>query len=176
MTAWEKQAHDYEQQSGDTISYATKLGVGLHHLPDASLREHLLLNSRSYDTYILMAAEIRTVCHGRNDVVRPITDGSECARDGCCLSYDRRKVNLRKTAGTTPSREVAKERMARKVKERVPLPRMATPRRKALVTSVTRLDGLLVNVRRRKQHTRRAPVVEAMCIAWRTRMIILSGS
>ena len=33
---------DYEQQSGDTMADAIKL-------PDASLREHLLLNSESYD-------------------------------------------------------------------------------------------------------------------------------
>ena len=57
LTAWEKQAQDYEQQSGDNISDAIKLGVVLRHLPDASLREHVLLNSRAYDTYILMAAE-----------------------------------------------------------------------------------------------------------------------
>ena len=51
---------DYEQESGDTISDAIKLEVVLHHLPCASLPEHSLLNSRSYDTHILMAAEIRT--------------------------------------------------------------------------------------------------------------------
>ena len=46
ITAWEKQMQDHEQQSGDIISDSIKLGVVLHHLPDASLREHLLLNSR----------------------------------------------------------------------------------------------------------------------------------
>ena len=52
LTAWEKQIQDYEQQSGDKISDAIKLGVVLHHLPDASLRAHLLLNSRRvYDTW-----------------------------------------------------------------------------------------------------------------------------
>ena len=50
LTACEKQVQDYEQQSGDKISDAIKLGVVLHHLPDASLREHLLLNSRVYGT------------------------------------------------------------------------------------------------------------------------------
>ena len=40
---------DYEQQSGDTISDAIKLGVVLRHLPDAALREHVLLISQSYD-------------------------------------------------------------------------------------------------------------------------------
>ena len=39
LTTWEKQVQDYEQQSGDKISDAIKLGVVLHHLPDASLRE-----------------------------------------------------------------------------------------------------------------------------------------
>ena len=37
LTAWEKQVQDYEQQSGDKISDAFKLGVVLHHLPDTSL-------------------------------------------------------------------------------------------------------------------------------------------
>ena len=37
LTAWEKQVQDYEQQSVDKISDAIKLGVVLHHLPDASL-------------------------------------------------------------------------------------------------------------------------------------------
>ena len=50
LTAWEKQVQDYEQQSGDKIPDAIKLGVVLHHLPDTSLREHLPLNSRVYDT------------------------------------------------------------------------------------------------------------------------------
>ena len=70
ITAWENQKQDCEQQGGDIISDAIKLGVVLHHLPDASLREHLLLSLRSYDTYILMAATIGlsvlakgAVCH-----------------------------------------------------------------------------------------------------------------
>ena len=61
LTAWEKQVQDYEQQSGAKISDAIKLGVVLHHMPDAPLREHMLLNSRVYDTYALMAAEVRAV-------------------------------------------------------------------------------------------------------------------
>ena len=65
LTAWEKQVQDYEQQSGDKISDAITLGVVLHHLPDASLRGHLLLNSRVYDTYALMAAEMQTVAMAR---------------------------------------------------------------------------------------------------------------
>ena len=65
LTAWEKQVQDYERQSGDKISDAIKLGVVLHHLPDASLREHLFLTSRVYDTYALMAAAIRTVAMAR---------------------------------------------------------------------------------------------------------------
>ena len=65
LMAWEKQVQDYEQQSGDKISDAFKLGVVLHHLPDASLREHLLLNSQVYDTYALMTAEVRAVAMAR---------------------------------------------------------------------------------------------------------------
>ena len=61
LTAWEMQVQEYEQQSGDNISDAIQRGVVLHHLPDASLREHLLLNSRANDTYILMTADMRTV-------------------------------------------------------------------------------------------------------------------
>ena len=56
---------DDEQQSADNMSDAIKLGVLLHHMPDASLREHLLLNSRAYDTYILMTAVIRKVAMAR---------------------------------------------------------------------------------------------------------------
>ena len=65
LTAWEKQVQYYQQQSGNKISDAIKLGVVLHHLPDASLREHLLLSSRAYDKYDLMAAETRTVAMAR---------------------------------------------------------------------------------------------------------------
>ena len=65
LTAWEKHVQDYEQQSGDKISVAIKLGVVLHRLPDTSLREHLLLNSRVYDTYALMAAKVRAVAMAR---------------------------------------------------------------------------------------------------------------
>ena len=46
ITAWEKSVQDYEVQSQDKVSDAIKMGVLLHHLPDTSLREHLLLNSR----------------------------------------------------------------------------------------------------------------------------------
>ena len=37
ITAREKQIQDCEQQIGDNISDAIKVGVVLHHLPDASL-------------------------------------------------------------------------------------------------------------------------------------------
>ena len=85
LTAWEKQVQDYEQQSGDKISDAIKLGVVLHHLPDASLREHLLLNSRVYDTYALMAAEIRTVAMARMTWSGPTPmDLSILAKDAVC--------------------------------------------------------------------------------------------
>ena len=85
LTAWEKQVQDYEQQSGDDISDAIKLGVVLHHLPDASLREHLLLNSQSYSTYTLMAAEIRTVVMARTTWSGPTPmDVSVLAKDAIC--------------------------------------------------------------------------------------------
>ena len=48
---------DFEQQSGDKISDAIKLGVVLHHLPDTSLREHLHLNSRVYDAVCHMCGK-----------------------------------------------------------------------------------------------------------------------
>ena len=86
LTTWEKQMQDYEQQSGDKISDAIKLGVVLHHLPDASLREHLLLSSRVYDTYARMAAEVlRTVAMARTTWSGPTPmDPSILAKDAVC--------------------------------------------------------------------------------------------
>ena len=67
------------------ISDAMKLGVVLHHLPDASLREHLLLNSRVHDTYALMAAEVRTVAMARTTWSGPTPmDPSILAKDAVC--------------------------------------------------------------------------------------------
>ena len=83
--AREEQVQDYKHQSGDKISDAIKLGVVLHHLPDASLREHLLLNSQVYDTYALMAAEIRTVAMARMTWSGPTPlDRSILAKDAVC--------------------------------------------------------------------------------------------
>ena len=65
ITSWEKQVRDYEQQSADKVSDAIKMGVVLHHLPDQSLREHLLLNASRYDTYDKVAAEVRQVTMAR---------------------------------------------------------------------------------------------------------------
>ena len=85
VTAWENQVQDYEQQSGDKISDAIKLGVVLHHLPDTSLRDHLLLNSRMYDTYALMAAEVRAVVMARTTWSGPTPmDLSILAKDAVC--------------------------------------------------------------------------------------------
>ena len=85
LTAWEKQVQDYEQQSGDKISDAIKLGVVLHHLPDTSLREHLLLNSRVYDTYALMTAEVRAVVMARTTWSGPTPmDLIILAKDALC--------------------------------------------------------------------------------------------
>ena len=82
LTALENQVQGYEQQSGDKIPDAIKLGVVFHHLPDASLREHLLLNSRVCDTYALMAAEIRTVAVARTTWSGPTPmDLSTLAKD-----------------------------------------------------------------------------------------------
>ena len=139
-TACEKQVQDYEQQSGNTVSDAIKLlsrtwpsarclfartpafvelAIVRHVHPDGSWT-----NSR----------------HGKNDVVRPIADGSECSRRMLSVMRARREVTLRKTAGTKPTRDVARARKARKVKERTPHPRMATPTRNGLVTTVMMLD------------------------------------
>ena len=85
LTAWEKQVQDYEQQSGDKVSDAIKLGVVLHHLPDTSLREQLLLNSRVYDTFALMAAEVRAVVMARTTWSGPTPiDLSILAKDAVC--------------------------------------------------------------------------------------------
>ena len=38
LTAWENKCKTHDQQNGDKISDAIKLGVVLHHLPDVLLR------------------------------------------------------------------------------------------------------------------------------------------
>ena len=82
-----KQVQDHKQQSGDKISDAIKLGVVLHHLPDTSVRELLLLNSRVYDTFALMAAEVRAVVMARTTWSCPTpTDPSILAKDAVCHS------------------------------------------------------------------------------------------
>ena len=94
LTACEKQVQDYEQQSCDNISDAIKLGVVLDHLPDASVREHLLMNSRAHDKWILMAAEIQTVAMARttwlhtwptcrSELIGPPPDIPRVAMDFC---------------------------------------------------------------------------------------------
>ena len=142
LTAWEKQVQDYEQQSGDKISDAIiKLGVVLHHLPDASSREHLLLNSRVSDTHAI-AWQLRKTNsgHGENDLVRSNANGSEHTREGCCLSRVREERTLCEgLLGVRPTEGVGKERMvrkARKAKGKAQEPRMLTPRRKVLTITV----------------------------------------
>ena len=85
LTVWEKQVQDCEQQSGDKISDAIKLGVVLHHFarcPElASVRQ--------------MAAEVRSSGHGKDDLVRSNANGSEHAREGCCLSRVREEGSPR---------------------------------------------------------------------------------
>ena len=56
-----------------------------HHLPDTSLREQLLLNSRVYDTHALMAAEVRAVVVARTTWSGPTPiDLSTLAKDTVC--------------------------------------------------------------------------------------------
>ena len=63
----------------------SSLGVVHHHLPDASSREHLLLNSRVCDAYALMAAAIRTVAMARTTWSGPSPiDLSILAKDAVC--------------------------------------------------------------------------------------------
>ena len=94
LTAWEKQVQDCEQQRGDKISDAIKLGVVLHHLPDTSLREHLLLNSRVCGTCALMAAEVRAVVMARTTWAGPTPMAlSILAKDAVC--HDCGKKSLR---------------------------------------------------------------------------------
>ena len=165
LTPWEKQVLDYGQQSGDTISDAINLGGVLRHLPDAALREHLLLISQSYDNY-LMAAEIRSVAMARTWSAPVPVD--LCLRRTLFATCAGKKVTLRETVGTKPAGVVEKERKARRareVKQRAPHPKMETPKRKDLVTIATRLDTLLVLVQRRKSQSIRVPVVDLIYTA-----------
>ena len=136
LTAWEKEVQDYEQQSGDKISDAIKLGVVRYHLPDASLREHLLLNSRVYDTYALMAHEVRAVAMARTIWPGPTPMDLRHAREECCLSPVREEGSLREGL-------LASERKGTK-------PRMVTPSKKVLAITVARSVTLHANVRRKK--------------------------
>ena len=76
-----------------------------------------------------------TSSHGKNDVVWSIDDGSECARERCCLS----RVVLKEShfcekTGTTPTRQKkVKHEITRKAKEKPPL--------EALVTTATKLGS-----------------------------------
>ena len=142
LTAWEKQVQDHKQQSGDKISGATKLGVVLHHLPDTSVREHLLLNSRVYDTFALMAAEVRAVVMARTTWSCPTPmHPSILAKDAVCRS--RRIVGIR-----TATQGMGNERKARKAKGKAQNPRMVTPSRKVFAITVARSVTLHVNVGR----------------------------
>ena len=154
----------YEQQSDDKISDAIKLGVVFHHLPDASLRERLLLNSRVYDTCALMAAEIRIVAMARTTWSGSDATASEHTREGCCLSCVREERTLcERLLVSKPTTGVGKARKARQAKGKPQHSRMVTSRRKVLATTAMRLVISRVNVRRRKSQTLRAPVV--VCIA-----------
>ena len=103
-------------------------------LPDTSLREHLLLNSRVYDTYALMAAEVRAVVMAR----------TTWSGQGCCLS----RVREEGCEGLLASKR--QPRKARKAKEKAQNTRMVTPSRKMHAITVARLVTLHVNVRRKK--------------------------
>ena len=168
LTVWEKQVLDYEQQGGDTISDAIKLGVLLRHVPDDALREHLLLHSQSYDKYSLMAADIRSVAMARTTWSGPVPMDLRVLAKDTFATCAGREVTLRETVGTKPAGVVEKERKARRareVKQRAPHPKMETPRRKDLATIATRLDALPVIVERRKRQTIRIPVVDSMYTA-----------
>ena len=161
ITAWEKQAQDNEQQSGDKISDAIKLGVVQHHLPDASLREHLLLNSRVYDTYALMAAEVRAVAMARTTWSGPTPmDLSILANDAVCHVCGK-KGHFAKDCWHQSGNKGRKER---KAKGKAQNSRMVTPSRKVLATTVARSVTLHANVRRKKQ-AMQVPVVEVVYIA-----------
>ena len=165
--AWEKQAQDYEQQSGDKISGAIKLGVVLHHLPDASLREHLLLNSRVYDTYALMSAEVRAVATAKTTWSGPTpVDLSILAKEAVCHVCGQ-KGHFAKDCWhhRAATKGVGKERKARKAKGKAQNPRMVTPSRKVLAMTVARTVTLHANVRRRKKQAMQVPVVEVVYIA-----------
>ena len=133
LTAWEKQVQDYEQQSGDKLSDAIKLGVVLHHLPDASLREHLLLKLRVYDTYALMAAEIRAVAMARTTWSGPVPmDLSILAKDAVCHVCGK-KGHFAKDCWYQTNKRSGKGKKGKKGKKgqgKAQNPRMVTPRRK----------------------------------------------
>ena len=163
----EKQVQDYEQQSGDKISDAIELGVVLHHLPDASLRAHLLLNSRAYDTYALVAAEVRAVAMARTTWSGPTPmDLSVLAKDAVCHVCGKKghfeKVCWHQSGNKGSGKR--KERQERP-RERTQNPRMVTPSRKVLAITVARSVTLHANVRRRKKQAMQVPVVEVVYIA-----------
>ena len=146
---------DYEQQSGDKISDAMKLGVALHHLPDTSLREHLLLNSRVYDTYALMAAEVRAVVMARTTWSGPTPmDSSILAKDAVCHVCGK-KGHFAKDcwhqSGNKGSGKGKKGKKGKKGQGKAQNPRMVTPSRKVLAITVARSVTLHVNVRRKKR-------------------------
>ena len=168
LTAWEKQVQDCEQQSGDKISDAIKLGVVLHHLPDASLREHLLLNSRAYDKYDLMAAEIRTVAMARTTWSGPTpTDLSILAKDAVCHVCGK-KGHFARDCWHQANKDVGKERRARKARKdkgKARNTRKPTTRRKEPATIAPRLAILRETTGRRKSQTIQVPAVEVICTA-----------
>ena len=161
LAAWEKQVPDNEQQSGDNISDAIKLGVVLHHLPDASLQEHLLLNSRAYDTYILMAAEIRTVAMARTTWSGPTPMVlSILGKDAVCHVCSK-KGHFAKDCWYQTNKGSEKGKKGKKGTKK---PRVVTLGRKVLATIAMRLVILRKGVRRRKSQTMQVPEVEVMCI------------
>ena len=90
----------------------------LRHLPDASLREHLLLNSQSNDKNSLMAAEIRSVAMARTTWSGPVPmDLSVLAQDTVC-NVCSKKGHFARDCWYKPARVVEKEKKGQMDKKR----------------------------------------------------------
>ena len=144
----------YEQQSGDKISDAIKLGVPFHHLPDASFRERLLLELTSVWHVRSDGSRNTNSGHGENDLVRSDATASEHTREGCCLSCVREeRTRCERLLVSNQQREWERQERQDRPRERAQNSRTVTSRRKVLATTAMRLVISPVNVRRRKSQT-----------------------
>ena len=123
--------------AGLRTAAAIKLGVVLHHLPDAPLRDNTCFIKLTFVRHVHLDANSG---HGKNDVARPIADGSERM-----LSHVLEEWSLcERLLVPSQKKEVARARMARKArngKARAPNPRMATPRRKKETNNASSSGG-----------------------------------